>query len=215
MADTPNPTPTTQGDGSTDAPTPGIPDPNPTLPDASIEPVAQVASATAGPPDTNETPETVAPPIPADYEMPDDYAAESTVDKARMWAEAHPGLAVLAAAGAGLVIGRIVTGLFPDPEPPSLAERVEKRAKVIQKQAKKQGKDLRKQASSASHDAGESLQELLDRASHALRDAAGTAGDAAEEGYEKTKDFAEHLSDAVKVAVTGVLATKIDDWVKR
>ena len=216
MADTPKSTAPDQGDGSTNKPTPGIPDPNPTLPDASIEPAAQVASATATDgPKTHETPETVAPPIPADYEMPDDYATEGTLEKARVWAEAHPGLAVLAAAGAGLVIGRIVTGLFPDPEPPSLADRVEKKAKVLQKQAKKQGKDLRKQASVVSHDAGESLQDLIDRASHALRDAAGTAGDAAEDGYEKTKDFAEHLSDAVKVAITGVLASKIDDWVKR
>ena len=233
MADTDKPTTPAQGDGTTDKPTPGIPDPNPTLPDASIEPAAQVASAMASPPDTKETPETVAPPIPADYEMPDDYAAAGTLDKAKSWAEAHPGLAVLAAAGTGLLIGRIVTALFPDSEPPSLAERVEKKAKVLRKEAKKQGKVLSKEAkkqskvlgkeakkqgkqfrAQASHltgDAGDSLQEMLHRASEALKDAAHTAGDATSEGYEKTKSFAEHVADVV----SEVVSDKVDDWNKR
>lgn len=214
MADstkTPNPS----GDGAPDAPTPGMPDPNPTVPDASIEPAAQVAAAAADAPDTSETPETVAPPIPADYQMPDDYATEDPIAKVKAWAEQHPGLAILAAAGAGLVVGRLVTGLFPDSEPPSIADRVEKRAKVLRKEAKKRGKDLRAQTSSFADDAGESLQDALHRASEALRHAASTAGDAAGDGYEKTKDFAETIADAAKVAVTGVLATKIDDWVKR
>ena len=217
MADSTKPTPT---DDDAATPAPGTSDPTPTVPDASIEPAAQVASAMAT--DTMETPRPVTPPIPADYEMPDDYANEGSVDKAKAWAEAHPGLAVLAAAGVGLLVGRIVTGLIPDSDPPSLADRVEKKAKVLKKQAKKQGKDLKKQgkhvqarASSSAHDAGESLQDLLDRASKAVREAAENAGDVAEDGLEKTKDLAEHLSDAVKLAVTGVLATKIDDWVKR
>ena len=215
---TSNPSDTNKGNGAADTPAPGMPDPNPTVPDASIEPAAQAAAATANPLDdidTNETPQSVAPPLPADYEMPDDYANEDPVAKVKAWAEAHPGLAVAAAAGVGLVVGRIVTGLFPDPEPPSLADRVEKRAKVLSKEAKKRGEDLRKQSAPLMEDAGESLQEALHRASEALQQAAGKAGDAAEDGYEKTKDFAETIADAAKVAVTGVLATKIDDWVKR
>ena len=215
---TSNPTDSNKGDGAADTPAPGIPDPNPTVPDASIEPAAQMASTMANPLDdidTKETPQSVAPPLPADYEMPDDYANEDAVAKVKAWAEAHPGLAIAAAAGIGLVVGRIVTGLVPSPEPPSLADRVEKRAKVLSKEAKKRGKDLQKQTASFTDDAGESLQEALHRASEALQEAAGKAGHAAEDGYEKTKDFAETIADAAKVAVTGVLATKIDDWVKR
>lgn len=230
MADTPNPTTPPQGDGSTDKPAPGVSDAAPPVPDASIEPAAQVAAATADPLGTAGATGPVAPPIPADYEMPDDYASDQdALGKVKAWAEAHPGLAVLAAAGSGLLIGRIVTALFPDPEPPSLAERVEKRAKVfkkeakkesklLEKQAKKRGKVLKKQgkefhagALAFADDAGDSLQEALHRASEALREAAHTAGDAAEEGYEKTKDFTEHMADAIKDALTA----KIDDWSKR
>ena len=222
-----------QGDGAPATPPPGIPDPNPTvpdtpvpapdatstapdLPDASIEPAAQ---AVAG---TSETPETVAPPLPADYEMPDDYAAQDPIETAKQWVESNPGLAILGAAGIGLLAGRLVMGLFPDPEPPSIGDRVEKRARQLQKEAKKRGKSLRKdaysykkQAAAFADDAGDTLQDSLHRAAEALREAAGSAGDYAEEGYEKTKDLADTIADAAKVAVTGVLATKIDDWVKK
>ena len=234
MADTTNPT-TPQGDGSTDKPAPGVSDAAPTLPDASIEPAAQVASSMASEPPLASGPASTAsthvpPPIPADYEMPDDYASDQDLlTKIKAWAEAHPGLAVVAAAGAGLLIGRVVTGLFPDSEPPSLAERVEKRAKVyrkkakkesklLEKQAKKQGKVLKKQgkefraeALAFADEAGDSLQEALHRASEALREAAYTAGEAAEDGYERTKDFTEHMADTIKDA----LSSKIDDWAKR
>ena len=209
MAD-PNDTPTqTEGDGVPSA-TPDAPVPN-----AATEPAAQATAPAA---------ETIPPPTPADYEMPDDYAAEDWLETAKQWVEDHPGLAVLAAAGTGLVVGRLVTALFPDPEPPTLAERVEARAKVLQKEAGKQakrlGKDARKQgtvykkqALAFADDAGDSLQASLHRASEALREAAAKAGDAAEDGYEKSKDLAETIADAAKVAVTGVLASKIDDWV--
>ncbi len=227
MADTNTPNTPSQGDGSTDPTTPAS---EPTLPDASIEPAAQVASSMASDPSSSASFTSAPPPIPSDYEMPDDYASDQgAVAKVKAWAEAHPGLAVLAATGAGLVIGRIVTGLFPDSEPPSLAERVEKKAKVykkrakkdrkiLEKKAKKQGKVLKKEgkllsaeALAFADEAGESLQDVLHRASEALRDATHTASDAAEDGYEKTKDFTEHMADAIKDAVS----SKIDDWAKR
>jgi len=147
--------------------------------------------------------------------MPDDYASESTFDKVKAWAEANPGLAVLSAAGIGILAGRILTGMAPNPEPPTLAERVESRAKVLQKEAAKKGKVYKKEASAFAEDAGDTISEALDRAAEAIRDAAGTAGDYAEDGVEKTKDLAETVSDAVKVAISGIVATKIDDWVDR
>ena len=215
MADDPKAkTDAAQGDGAA-KPTPGIPDPNPTVPDASTEPAAQATAPAAN---------TIPPPLPADYEMPDDYATEDPIATAKAWVEAHPGLALLGAAGIGLLAGRLVTALLPDPEPASIADRVETRARQLQKEAKKRGKGVaavaakkgkvyRKEAAAFADDAGDTLQSSLHRAAEALREAASHAGDAAEEGYEKTKDLAETIADAAKVAVTGVLATKIDDWI--
>lgn len=198
-----------QGDGASTEATPktaGKP-----IPTAAAEPAKQAVAANTPTPSTTS----VRPPTPADYKMPDDYATESAFDKVKAWAEANPALAVLAAAGVGVVAGRILTGLVPDSKPPTLAERVESRAKSLQKEAKQKGKVYRKEASAFAGDAGESISEALDRAAEAIREAAGTAGDYAEEGVEKTKDLAETVSDAVKVAISGIVATKIDDWVDR
>ncbi|MEM1118258.1 MAG: hypothetical protein AAGJ11_17245, partial [Bacteroidota bacterium] len=136
MADTnDNDTPisTAEGDGAPAA-----------SPNAAAEPVAQATAPAA---------RTVPPPVPADYEMPDDYATQDPLAAAKAWVEKHPGLAVLAAAGAGLLIGRLVTGLLPDPDPPTLAERVEKRARVIQKEAKKRGEKVTSSALALADDA--------------------------------------------------------------
>lgn len=174
---------------------------------------------------------------PSSYEMPDDYAAQDWVAKAKAWAEENPALALLAAAGVGLLAGRVVTALIPEPEPPSLLDRVEKRAevlrketdkrskklrkeavkrgKVYKKEAAKRGKVYKKEASAFADDAGDTLQDSLHRASEALREAAASAGETAEVGYERTKDIAETIADAAKVAVTGVLASKLDEWTKK
>ena len=213
MADKTSPTDAVQGDGASADATPETTKtagkPTDPVPTAAAEPAKQaVASATA-------SPTSVRPPAPADYKMPDDYATETPFDKVKAWAESNPGLAVLAAAGIGVVAGRILTGLVPDPDPPTLAERVEARAKTLQKEAKKKGKVVRKEATVFAGDAGDTISEALDRAAEAIRDAAGTAGNYAEEGVEKTKDLAETVSDAVKVAISGIIATKIDDWVDR
>jgi gas vesicle protein len=156
--------------------------------------------------------------------MPDDYADEDPIAVAKAWVEEHPGLAVLGAAGIGLLAGRLVMALIPDPDPPSLADRVEtrarqiakeakKRGEVYSKEAKKRGKVYSKDAAAFADDAGDTLQASLHKASEALKEAADRAGDAAEAGYEKSKDLAETIADAAKVAVTGVLAAKLDDWV--
>ncbi len=206
-------------DTPTDATGDGVPAaaPDAPVPNAAAEPVAQATAPAA---------DTIPPPLPADYEMPDDYASDDPLTTVKQWVEDHPGLAVLAAAGIGIVAGRIVSALFPDPEPPSLTDRVEKRARVLKKEATKRGKAYKKEAAkhgkvykkealAFADGAGDSLQDSLHRASEALREAAERAGDAAEEGYEKTKDFAETIADAAKVAVAGVLATKVDDWVNK
>ena len=239
MADDTKKTPdTAAGDGASDAPASDMPaDPTP-VPNAKAEPVTQEAATSAS---------SARPPLPADYEMPDDYADRDWVTTTKGWVEEHPALAILAASGIGLLAGRIVSGLFPDPEP-SLTDRVEKRAKVYKKEAAKRGKAYKKEAAKKGRayrkaskkeladlkkqskhevkafrkdpggyadDLGDSLEAALHRAAAKFRGAADDAGDVAEEGYERTKDFVDTVSDAVKLALTGVVATKIDDWVKK
>lgn len=171
---------------------------NPTsAPDAGGEPAKQVASTMGRPANP------VLPPAPGDYEMPDEYAVD-WLGQTRRWVEANPALAVLAAAGIGLVAGRIVMGLFPDPEPDTFARRVERRAK-----------QLSKEASHYADDAGDVLSEQLKKAASALSDAADVVTDKAESGYEKSKDLADVVGDAVKAAITGVVAKKADTLIDR
>ena len=215
--------------------TPAAASPAAPVPNAAAEPAAQVAAAAAAPVEESQstsTPKTdspktdasapmggttrpaapppaptarpLPPPMPADYAMPDDYAAESPVDKVKRWAEANPGLAVIAAAGVGLLVGRLVSALAPEPEPPSLQKRIETRARALRKSG----------AVKADH-ASDVLQDKLEAAAEALREAGHTVAEKGEEGYERTRDFAEHIADAVKVAVTGVAAKKLDDWMDK
>ena len=172
-------------------------DPAAPVPDAGGEPVKQATAATARPV------EPVLTPAPRDYEMPDDYETD-WLGQTRRWVEENPAIAVVAAAGAGLVIGRLVMSLFPDPEPPGFAERVEQRAK-----------QLRKNTSGYADDAGDVLAVQLKKASEALGDAAETIAEKAETGYEKSKDLAEVVADAAKAAVAGVVAQKADSWLGR
>lgn len=169
---------------------------------AADKPAASAPAAKTPPPAPTARP--LPPPMPADYAMPDDYATASPVDKVKAWAEKNPGLAIVAAAGVGLLVGRIVSALAPEPEPPSLQKRIETRAKA-----------LKKSGAVKADVAGDAIQEKLDAAAEALREAGHTVAEKSEEGYERTRDFAEHIADAVKVAVTGVAAKKLDDWMDK
>ena len=183
---------------SNDAPAEPTSAANPTaVPDAGGEPAKQVASTMGRPL------EPVLPPPPGDYEMPDEYAVD-WLGQTRRWVEANPALAVLAAAGIGLVAGRLIMALAPDPEPETFARKVERRAK-----------QLRKEASGYADDAGDVLSEQLKRAASALSDAAEVVSDKAEAGYEKSKDLADVVGDAVKAAITGVVAKKADSLIDR
>jgi ElaB/YqjD/DUF883 family membrane-anchored ribosome-binding protein len=165
-------------------------------------PAADTAGSDAPP--ATDTPTFMPPPIPSSYEMPDDYATETWLDRTKEWVEQNPALAVLAAAGIGLVVGRLVTALVPEPEPPTLTKRVEARAEELSKAARKRGKKLAAEARSRAHDAGDVLSSRFE-----------TAAEAAGEGFEKSRDLAESIADAVKVAVAGVAAKKVEEWVSR
>lgn len=187
-----------------------VADTAPPVPTGSGEPAKQAVSGTASP-----APGRVAMPSPSEYEMPDDYASDSPVEKVKQWAEAHPGLALLAAGGIGLVVGRILIGVAPSPEPPSLAERVEKRAKVLKKQAKGSYADVKDNAGDAATATAAALAAAAVAIKEAAEHAAHNAGEVAEEGVDKAKDLAEVLSDAVRSAVTGVVDSKADGWLKK
>lgn len=193
--------------GALDAPTPT----------ASAEPEAQVAAAsatdfTAAATNGGVASDTSLLPPPAAYEMPDEYA-QSWLDRTRDWVEKNPALAVVAAAGVGLVVGRLVMGLLPEPEPPTFVERVERRTRRMRKEAKRGLRGARKGATHAAGDAGDALQHQLARAAEALSDAAGTAAERAGSGVEKATDVAEAIGDAVKAAVVGAVNRGADSWV--
>lgn len=188
-------------------------------PTGSTEPAAQAVSGTA-----SAGPGRVTPPSPQQYEMPDEYAAEGPLDKVRAWAEANPGLALLAAGVGGLVIGRILVGLAPDPEPETLADRVESRAKQLRKQAKgsyEEAKDAAGDAATASAAALAAAAVALKEAAERGAEKAGDwvddfpekAHDLSEASSDKAHDFAEAIGDVVKVAVTGAIAKKAASWV--
>ena len=194
-------------------PVPETPSEPTAVPTGSAEPAKQsVSGGTEG---------RVLPPAPAtsQYEMPDDYASESPITAVKEWAEAHPGLALLAAGGVGLVVGRLLMALSPDPEPPSLADRVEKRAKKLNKKVKKGASHAYDDAKDNATEAAAASAAALAAAAVVLKEAAekfaDKAGHVAEEGVEKAKDLADVISDVTKVAVTGVVAKKADDWMKK
>ena len=197
-------------------------------PSAGGEPAAQAAGLQAHP--------LKAPfpaPGPSAYRMPDDYATESFFDKTKAWVEANPGLAILAFAGTGLLVGRLVTALVPDPEPETLAERVEARARELKKEAEARGrtaakkvkkgargarneaasflgdtaKSVRDTSRSLADDVTDFAHDAADTASRAAGSARSTAGRAARDGSDKVHDLAETIADAVKSVV--------DEWVDR
>lgn len=173
------------------------------------------------------------------YYLPEDDA-DSFVVRARTWVEENPLLAIAGAAGIGLLFGRAVLSAIPEPEPPSLAERVEKRTRVLRKDAEKYAKQAKKTAKKKSKVYGKKaevvtaaggalLAERLHAAASAISDAADHAAEYAETGYEraqdyaetgieKSKDFAEIISDAVKAAIAGGVVAQTDkliDKIKR
>lgn len=151
---------------------------------------------------SNGSPSTSAP-APSEYELLDDYAADA-LKAVKNWVEENPTLAIAAAAAFGFVAGRLITALSPEPEPQSLTERVEVRARK-----------LRKGAAHYADDAGDVLSHKLKVAADALSDAAETAAHKAEAGYERSKDLADVVADAAKAAVAGAVAKKADSWLSR
>ncbi|CAN5473414.1 hypothetical protein BH23BAC4_BH23BAC4_02410 [soil metagenome] len=158
----------------------------------------------------------------ADYELPDDFAGQDWLVDARRWVEDNPALAVVGAVGIGLLFGRLVAAAIPDKEPPSLGERLHKQSGRLRKDADKYAKKARKHAKTYSKDArglasdaSDVLQVQLSRAAEALAEASHTLSGSASEGYVKTRDLAEDVSDAVKTAVAAAVTKKADEWINK
>ncbi|MEM8601623.1 MAG: hypothetical protein AAGF99_17035 [Bacteroidota bacterium] len=156
------------------------------------------------------------------YSLPEPDS-QDWLTRTRTWIEDHPALAVTAAVGVGLTLGRVLSGAFKAPPPPSLTERVEARARELGDEIAKRSSTAAEKgrvmaskgsvaASAAASEAGDALRERFQEAGDKLGDVAEVAAERAEEGYEKAKDFADIVADAVKAAVLGVVAKKTDDW---
>lgn len=124
----------------------------------------------------------------------------STVERAKSWVEENPALAILGAAALGLVIGRAVIAILPKPEPETLKDKIEKRAR-----------ELAEQGRYYADDAGETISEQLSVAAEALGEAAKVVAKGAKHGYEEAKDFSETVVEAIGHA----FSKKASEWLDK
>ncbi len=126
--------------------------------------------------------------------------SDDWVTRTKMWVEENPLLAVVGAIGLGLVVGRVVMAAIPDPEPPTLTGKIEKRAKSLAKQGRY-----------VADDAGEAISQQLALAADALGEAAHAVSKNAKQGYGEAKDFSESIAEAIGEA----FAKKANDWLDK
>jgi len=126
--------------------------------------------------------------------------SDDWVTRTKLWVEENPALAVVGAIGLGLLVGRIVTAAIPDPEPKTLTDKIEQRAK-----------ELSKQGRYYADDAGDAIAQQLAVAADALGEAANVVSKNAKHGLDEAKDFSEHIADAIGEA----FSKKANDWIKR
>lgn len=122
------------------------------------------------------------------------------VVRVREWVEDNPILAVAGAAVAGLVIGRVVAALIPEPEPETLKSQIERRAKELAKQSK-----------SVAGETSEVVSAQLSAAAEALSEASKTVAKGAKKGIGEAKDFGEYLAETIGDA----LAAKASQWLDK
>jgi len=173
-------------------PTPGSPGTKPPTPDASKTTNASTARPITSNPAYGDPTVDRLSLEPADS---DDW-----VTRTKLWVEENPALAVVGAIGLGLLVGRIVTAAIPDPEPKTLTDKIEKRAR-----------DLSKQGRYYADDAGDAIAQQLAVAADALGEAANVVSKNAKHGLDEAKDFSEHIADAIGEA----FSKKANDWLKR
>lgn len=164
---------------------------------------AAINEATSTGVDANQGAADRLPPLPADYEMPDDFGA-GLVDDALDWAKNHPLLTLAAVAGTGLLAGRLIASLIPEEEPPTLGKRLASHTR-----------DLRSDAGEVGSILGKRLVEAADALKAAAAHTADQSHELAEEGADKARDIAELASEATRAAVAEVVSKKADSWAKK
>ncbi len=122
------------------------------------------------------------------------------VTRTKLWVEENPVLAIVGAVGLGLVVGRVVMAAIPDPEPKTLTDKIERRAKLLAKQGKY-----------AANDAGDVISKQLAVAADALSEAAHAVSKNAQHGYGEAKDFTETIAEAIGEA----FSKKAGDWMSK
>jgi len=122
------------------------------------------------------------------------------VGQTRRWIEENPGMAIAAAAAAGLLVGRLVAALIPEPEPQTFSDKVEARAR-----------ELAKQGRYAANDAGDVVSKQLAIAADALSEASVAVGKGAKKGFDEAKDFGEFLAETIGQTV----AERASKWLDK
>lgn len=154
-----------------------------------------------------------------------DYAgtAQSELERvgsrAKTWVEENPTLAVFLAVGAGMLAGRVLTGVFT-PKPPPLSVQLKRRGRNLLGRAQGVGSDLADRAALAggvlahqaarrgrefAHHAGAVSQDVSKKAAKQARKAQKEAAFYASEAAHKASDFGDvlqHQAEVLSAAAT-------------
>ena len=133
---------------------------------------------------------------------------EKVGDSAKTWVKENPSLAFFLAVGAGMLVGRALTKAFEPPPPPSLSDRVQRRAQALGGSVRHFAGDTADRLSRHAHEAGEHVADRLRDVRGAVNERRGNwsdlishhAGDLGASASEKTSELVASFSDAAERA---------------
>ncbi len=155
-------------------------------------------------------PITAGPPPPEAEEPAADAPSwiDASVDRTRRWIHDHPTTAVLLAAGAGLLVGRLVAGAMtttaPPLPPPTRLERVRERAGALATQTRGQLEDF-----------GEHLVRRGVQTRSSAQAAIGRAGETFAQFPSIGADLLTRIGEAVQNGVSRGVTQKIGEWMEQ
>lgn len=126
------------------------------------------------------------------------------VAQTRKWIHDHPTAAVLLAAGAGVLLGRLIAGSFSSPPPPPLSrgDRLRARARVAADSAR-----------AMMDEAGGHLVERASRARSTAESAWSEVGNRLSQAPQAGADLLDRVGQAVQHGVVRGVTKKVADWV--
>lgn len=128
-----------------------------------------------------------------------DPEGQDWLSRARRWIEQNPGLAIAGAAAAGLLIGRAIAAAIPEPEPETLTEALQRRARELAEHGREVAGDTR-----------EVISKQLAIAADALAEASRALGKGTQRGYAEAKEFGEFVADSFGKAA----AERLSRWLE-